>query len=90
MRSRPIDLDRARLDPASVFRSPDEVVGDTRLTREQKIDILRRWAYDASELSVAESEGMQGGEQARIGRVLRALHQLTAPGGSGTSTPTQH
>lgn len=53
-----VDYEFAKLDPASVFKSPRAVVEDATLTREQKIDILKRWAYDARELAVAEEENM--------------------------------
>ena len=72
-----IDLKKARLDPGSVFTSPDEILDHRDLTREQKIDLLRRWAYDASELAVAEEEGMAGGESSEIGRILAVLDELT-------------
>lgn len=49
---------RALLDPAGAFATPQEVIKDERLTREQKIEILRRWEYDESERRVAEEEGM--------------------------------
>ncbi|HUX29985.1 MAG TPA: hypothetical protein VMV78_05065 [Thiobacillus sp.] len=45
--------------------------------QEQKIDPLRRWAYDASELAVAEEEGMSGNEPSRLSRILAVLHALT-------------
>jgi hypothetical protein len=74
--SRPVDLKRAMIDPASLFRSPDEVIGNERLSRENKIEILCRWAYDTAELAVAEEEGMGGGESADTGAVLRALDRV--------------
>jgi len=72
-----IDLEQARLDPGSVFSSPEELRDHGELTQEQKIEILRRWAYDASELAVAEEEGMVGGESSLVARVLSALNSLT-------------
>lgn len=45
-----MDIEKAMLDPVSVFACPDEVFDDQSLTREQKIEILRRWEYDAREL----------------------------------------
>jgi hypothetical protein len=72
-----IDFEKARLDPGSVFTSPEALCDHPGLKREQKIEILRRWAYDASELAVAEEEGMVGGEPTLVGRVLSALNSLT-------------
>ncbi len=37
-----IDFEKALLDPASMFGSPAEVVGRQDLSRDQKIEILRR------------------------------------------------
>jgi hypothetical protein len=42
-----VELKRARLVPSSMFTSPDAVVGSPDLSRAQKIQILRRWEFDA-------------------------------------------
>ena len=42
------------LDPTMVFKDPTDVIADENLSRDQKIEILRRWEYDARELEVAE------------------------------------
>ena len=47
------DLKKALLDPTLVYTEPSEVVADQDLTRDQQIEILRRWEYDARELEVA-------------------------------------
>lgn len=70
------DLERALLDPTAVFDTPEQVLQRDDLSREQKAAILRRWAYDARELEVAEDEGMRGGEPDLLDRVLRALNEL--------------
>lgn len=72
-----IDYDKALLDPASVFASPEEVPDRADLTKDQKIEILRRWQYDESEVAVAEEEGMVGGRPLMLRRVLLALDRLT-------------
>ncbi len=59
--------------------TPEAVLAATDMTDEEKIEQLRRWAYDASEESVAEEEGMPGGQGDRLHRVLKALEQI--PGG---------
>ncbi len=74
-----IDLERAQLDPTAVFPSPEAVVEHPRLSREQKIDILKRWKYDACELEVAEEENMGGtglSVQSGLEGVLQALAAL--------------
>jgi hypothetical protein len=73
------ELERALLDPTSVFDGPEQVLERADLTRDQKILILRSWAYDARELEVAEEEGMTGGEPALLDRILGALDRLGAP-----------
>ncbi len=53
-----VDIELAKVNPAGVYKRPKDVLNDASLTREQKIDILRRWAYDERELAVAEEENM--------------------------------
>jgi outer membrane lipoprotein SlyB len=72
------DLERALLDPTAVFKVPEQVLQRDDLSSEQKAAILRRWAYDARELEVAEDEGMRDGEPDVLDRVLRTLDQLKA------------
>ena len=73
-----IDLDQALSSPTSAFRRPEDVVEHPTLTRAQKIEILRRWVYDATQLAVAENEGMVGGKEAGIDAVLTALDRAKA------------
>ena len=42
-----IDLRKALLNPALVFLGPEDVLKRDELTREQKIEVLRRWKFDA-------------------------------------------
>lgn len=72
-----LDLDHALLDPADVFSTPEDVLAHNGLTHSQKVEVLRRWAYDASEYAVALEEGMPGDESDLLVRVVRALHELT-------------
>jgi hypothetical protein len=76
-------LETARLDPGSVFKSPEELCEFPGLSREEKIDLLQRWAEDARELEVAESEGMGGGETSLLARILSALDSLGVSYGTG-------
>lgn len=71
-----VDIDKALLDPATVFESPDEVLKSEELSREQKISILRRWEYDARQLQVAEEENMIGTNGDILDQIMRALLQL--------------
>jgi hypothetical protein len=70
------DIDKALLDPTSVFKTPEDVLKAQDLTREQKIEILRRWEYDARELQVADDESMTGGSNNLLQRVLESLSAL--------------
>ena len=72
-----IDVNKAMLDPTMVFEDPMDVVANDELTRDQKIEILRRWEYDARQLEVAEEEaGMAVRRPEMFDRVLQALHTL--------------
>jgi hypothetical protein len=53
-----LDLEKAKLDPASEFKNPQELLYHPELTRELKIYLLRQWAYDEREYEVAEEENM--------------------------------
>ena len=71
-----IDLERALLVPSIVFKTPEEVLQSEELSREQKIEILRRWEYDARELQVAEEENMVGSNSDILDQIMRALLRL--------------
>ena len=82
-------ISRALLDPAAEYDAPNDVLTDPDLSETQKIEILRRWEYDASEISVAEEEGMALGKDVNIGQVLQALHQLVPKMDTERSPPTK-
>ncbi|MBT8066212.1 MAG: hypothetical protein KJO09_03145 [Gammaproteobacteria bacterium] len=84
-----VNLDEALLDPASVFEKPEEVRDHTELTKAQKIEILRRWEYEESEVAVAEEEGMVDGSPPILRRVLIALEELGAHIDTEHSPPTK-
>jgi len=73
-----VDMGMAMLDPGAVFASPDALLARTDLSRKEKIEILQRWEYDASEEAVATEEGMGGGNGDLLQRVLVALDRLKA------------
>lgn len=79
------DVAKAMLDPTMVFDDPSDVLADKDLTRDQKVEILRRWEYDARELEVAEEEaGMAVLRPEMFDRVVQALHEL------GVERDTEH
>lgn len=73
------DLERALLDPPSVFATPEALADHPDVTTAQKIEILRRWEYDASEIAVAVEEGMPGAEEPLLRRITLALQRLAGP-----------
>ena len=84
------DIKKAMLDPTQVFTDPSEVVNDVELTHDQKIEILRRWEYDAHELEVAEEEaGMNVIDPGMFDRVVQALHTLGAERDTEHTPPTK-
>lgn len=89
MNKKTIDCEKAKLDPSAVFASPEEVGNHPDLTKVQKIEILRRWEYDACELEVAEEEGMIGTEVSLLARILTELKKLDAELDTGNSPPTK-
>ncbi len=85
-----IDLEKAMLDPTAVFRNPEDVLQQAELSQTQKIEILRRWEYDARALEVAEEENMAGAEPSDVlDRVLSALHALGASHDLEHTPPTK-
>ncbi len=85
-----IDLKKAMLDPARVFKEPQNVVACEELTRAQKIEILRRWEYDARQLEVAEEEaGMEVRRPEMFELILQALRRLDFERDTEHSPPTK-
>ncbi len=67
------DLDRAFVNPAAVFSSPESVVHHPLLTIDCKLEILWRWAWDEYLLDLANADGMAEGEPSRLPEVKVAL-----------------
>jgi hypothetical protein len=85
-----IELKKAMLDPTMVFKEPKDVVANVELTRDQKIEILRRWEYDARQLEVAEEEaGMAVRRPDMFDRVVQALHALDVKRDMEHTPPTK-
>ncbi|MCK5709781.1 MAG: hypothetical protein KAI07_04515 [Deltaproteobacteria bacterium] len=84
-----MDIERAMLDPGSVFSSPEDVVKTEGITREQKIEILRHWEYDARELEVAAEESMLGNNSDMLDQILEALNKLGAEHDPHSDAPTK-
>ena len=72
----PPDLDRALVNPASVFPSPQDVVRHPLLSLDCKREVLCRWAWDEYLLDLALVDGMPEGEPSRLPEVRAALRTL--------------
>lgn len=84
-----LDLNKALLDPSSVFHSPEDVVRSEELSTTQKIQILHRWEYDAREIDVALEENMGSTQTDLLDKVLQALNKLGAITTHEHSAPTK-
>jgi hypothetical protein len=86
-----IDVKKALDNPAAVFERPQDVVGADDLSREQKIEVLRRWEYDAREMQVADEEGMAPADPQPVvlDDILKALRSLGAQADIERSAPTK-
>ncbi len=82
-------LAKAILDPPSIFDMPEDVLTDESLTTSQRIEILRRWEYDACEVSVAEDEGMPARNGETLQQILQALQKLVGDIDSSETPPTK-
>ena len=71
-----MDFEKAKLNPAAVFKSPQEVVSNQELSREQKIEILQQWEQDATAMEVADEESMPGPQPKLLQPIRDALHAL--------------
>lgn len=84
------ELEKALFDPAASFRSPADVLTSQRFSKEDKIEILRRWEYDVAEMSVAGEEGMigpNGGDL--LQQILTALIDLAGDIDTDHTPPTK-
>ena len=70
------EFEKALLDPQSLFDTPQDVVRAPSLSTARKIEILRRWEYNAAEEAVALEEGMPGEESDLLREILLAIGEL--------------
>ena len=88
------DVETKKVNPAAAYNHPDDVVADAKLSRGEKIAILREWHYDATRLQESDGENMTGGEPDRLRSVSNALLKLGVspakeadPNGEARSSP---
>lgn len=80
-KSEKVDLERAKLDPGSVFSAPEDILEEPSLDKTQKIDLLKRWKFDAQRLLDSGSEGMAPEKNADLlRRISLALEYLVQDG----------
>ena len=70
------DVDKAKVSPARIFKSPMDVVETNDIAPAAKLAILQAWEADERALLRAEDEGMGGGEHAHLHKVQAALNHL--------------
>jgi len=70
------EFEEKKLNPRASYQHPEQVLTDASLTREQKIEILREWHYDAVRLQESAGENMTGGEPDLLRQVSNALLRL--------------
>ena len=76
-------FDELAADVAKHFATPDVLLADERLSREQKLALLRQWEYDLHLMQVASEENMTsdaapGANAERIRQVHAAAEKLGA------------
>ena len=88
-----IDIEKAKFDPSSFFKSPQHVLDHPTLSREDKIAILQHWSTDERERLVAEEENMlrsiDEGES-HLDEIQQALEKLGVNHDTTTSSDTKH
>ena len=85
-----VDLDKAKLDPASVFRTPEDLLRAPGLSLEDKKAILARWEADTEALLRATEEGMPPSDNRKSpAELLRVLHDVmqSLENAAGASRP---
>lgn len=89
-----LDLEKAKLDPASHFKHPEDILNHPDLSREIKIYMLRQWAYDEREYEVAEEENMTNLNNNNhihvLDAILKCLLILGVDHEQETPPPTKH
>lgn len=86
-----IDIEKALLNPVAIFKTPQQVIDTNDLSREQKIEVLRRWEYDVREIQVLDDESTTAKETQAVtlDSVLTALRSLGAPVDVEHTAPTK-
>ena len=68
-----VDLDKAKLDPGSVFHAPKDVLAASGLAIEDKKAILMRWEADADSFAAGHRRGYADRRQSQPCRTVARL-----------------
>ncbi|MFZ2314746.1 MAG: hypothetical protein WAW86_03665 [Gammaproteobacteria bacterium] len=74
-----VDFHLVKFHPQAFFKAPHDVMLANDLSRSEKIDVLKQWAYDEREMSVAEEENMPALDKERVsvlGEIQETLIEL--------------
>lgn len=67
-----LDIKQAILSPSSVFKHPREVMKNNKISKSDKMKILKQWEYDTKELLTATEENMVGDSE-DVGELLSEI-----------------
>lgn len=70
------DFEKAIKCPSCVYSEPQEVLDDSSINQDQKIQILKQWEQDALQIMHADEENMAGDDPSFLNRVKLALASL--------------
>lgn len=73
-----MDLEKAMKVPSRIFRTPEAVVTDQRISSAEKIDILEQWRNEVLQRTVATEEGMSGSDGSEAVLLQRLTNAITA------------
>jgi hypothetical protein len=84
-------LEKAYINPASIFASPEKIEEYSGLTAEEKMKILQSWEMDTNALIRAESENMTKASSAPapeelLRRIKKVERETKAGKTSGTNS----
>lgn len=88
-------FDKLVVDVAEHFATPEALLAEESLTREQKLALLRQWEYDLHLMQVATEENMAGdAPSGAIAEIIRQVHaaaeklgaELDTQGGGAAKT----
>jgi len=84
-----LDIEKAIKNPSSIFDDPLDIVKSDKMTKEEKIKVLKSWRYDAKQMSVATEENMGGINSELFFKILDALKLLDVSNADDPSPPTK-